>query len=66
LEKKLGRSNVSLASFILSKTSYDELIKGMGKPPLKDEYFNHNVLFLDDKDWAERLFSNLNSSFEPS
>ena len=59
IEKKLGKGNVILESFILSKTSYQKLREGSSKPPSKDEYINHHVLFLDDKDWPESLFSNL-------
>lgn len=55
LERKLGKSNVALASFILSKTPYDKLIEGKLKPPSEKEYIEHNVLFLDDKNWTETL-----------
>jgi len=56
LEQKLGKKNVILESFILSKTSYEKLKKGRISPPSKDEYINHHVLFLDDKNWLEKLF----------
>ena len=56
LEQKLGKGNVALESFILSKTPYEKLIEGRTKPPSKDEYINHHVLFLDDNNWPERLF----------
>ena len=59
IEKALGDKNISLESFILSKTSYDKLRKGETAFPSKDEHINHHVLFLDDSDWPERLFSNL-------
>jgi len=59
LERKLGKGKVVLESFILSKTSYRDLIDGRTSPPSKDEYLNHHVLFLEDTDWPERLFSNL-------
>ncbi len=35
------------------------LIEEMKFPPSKDKYINQHVLFLDDKDWPERLFSAL-------
>jgi len=56
LEQELGRGNVILESFILSRTPYEKLIEGRTTPPGKDEYLNHHVLFLDDKDWPEGLF----------
>ena len=59
LERKLGKGKVVLESFILSKTSYRDLIEGRTSPPSKDEYLNHHVLFLEDTDWPEKLFSNL-------
>jgi hypothetical protein len=59
LEKKLGRSNISMTSFILSATSYIELIKGKRNPDPKDEYLNHNVLFLEDYNWPERLIKSI-------
>jgi len=62
LEQRLGKGNVALESFILSKTPYEKLIEGRTKPPSKDEYIEHHILFLDDSDWPERLFSNLITS----
>lgn len=59
LEQKLGKGNVVLESFILSKTPYEKLIEGRSTPPSKDDYIEHHILFLDDSDWPERLFSNL-------
>jgi len=59
LEQKLGKENVTLESFIFSKTPYEKLIEGRTSPPSKDEYISHHVLFFEDKDWTERLFSNL-------
>jgi superfamily II DNA or RNA helicase len=60
LEKELGDRNVSLDSFILSKTSYDSLIKGRTKPESKREFKANHVLFLDDKEeWPEELFQKI-------
>lgn len=56
LERNLGESDMVLESFILSKTPYEKLIEGKTKPPSKEEYIEHNVLFLDDGNWPERLF----------
>jgi superfamily II DNA or RNA helicase len=57
IEKGLGRSDITLDSFILSKTSYDELKKGRINPPSDNEYMKNHVLFLEDKDWPEKLFN---------
>jgi len=62
VEQSLGKKNIVLESFILSKTPYKELIKGEIPHPSKDEYIEHHILFLDDSDWPERLFSNLITS----
>lgn len=55
LERSLGNQDIVLESIIISKTPYSELIRGRTLPPSKDEYKNHNVLFLEDK-WQEELF----------
>lgn len=60
LEQKLSKENVVLESFILSITPYDRFIQGDTSPSSKDEYIDHNVLFLDDKEWPEKLFANIN------
>jgi len=51
--------NINLYSFILSETSYDKLIEHESTLTPKEEYENNNVLFLDDKDWCEKLFKKL-------
>jgi len=57
LEGTLGNKNISLDSFILSKTSYDSLRKGRTKPESKEEFKANHVLFLEDKeDWPAELF----------
>ncbi|MEO0232204.1 MAG: DEAD/DEAH box helicase family protein [candidate division WOR-3 bacterium] len=59
LEQKLGNDKVVLDSFILSITPYENLIRQRNNPPSKDEFMEHNVLFLEDEDWTERLFNRL-------
>jgi hypothetical protein len=59
IEQRFRRDNIALSSFILSNTPYEKLIEGKTKPPSKDEYIKHNVLFLDDSNWTEKLFANL-------
>lgn len=56
LEQKLGKENVVLESFIISKTPYEKLIEGRTTPPSKAEYIAHHVLFLKEQEWPERLF----------
>ena len=57
LEETLGNKNISLDSFILSKTSYDSLIKGRTKPESREEFKANHVLFLEEKeDWPAELF----------
>jgi len=62
IQRQLGEHNIALESFILSDTSYDDLVKGETQYPSEDEYINHHVLFLDDSDWPGKLFSNLITS----
>ncbi|MEM3467777.1 MAG: DEAD/DEAH box helicase family protein [archaeon] len=57
IEQRLNKENVVLESFILSKTAYEKLIEGMTSHPDKEEYTKRHVLFLDDEDWQEKLFS---------
>jgi len=59
IEQKLGKSDLMLDSFILSKTPYNELIEGRTNPPSEDEYIDNHVLFLENKDWPEKLFKYL-------
>jgi len=61
LEINLAKKNITLESFIISATPYEKLINGMVKPPTKEYYINHHVLFLEDHDWPEKLFSFLKS-----
>ncbi len=66
IERRQGQAGVKLKSFILSTTSYHDLIKGNTKPPSREDYINNNVLFLEDPNWAESLFNScLNSNPEP-
>ncbi len=56
IEKSLADKNIRLESFVLSLTDYDDLRKGETSFPSKEEYIEHNVLFLDDGNWPERLW----------
>jgi len=60
LEKDLGDRDISLDSFILSKTSYNALIKGRTKPESKEKFKANHVLFLEDSEgWPEELFQEI-------
>ncbi|MCX7955676.1 MAG: DEAD/DEAH box helicase family protein [Patescibacteria group bacterium] len=56
IEKKLKENKIQLASFIISQTDYQELIKERKNPPSQDEYENNNVLFLSDKNCMKKFF----------
>jgi len=61
IEQKLGRKDIRLTAFILSITPYNNLTRGLVHHiPSKEEYIKNHVLFLDDTDWPENLFSMLN------
>lgn len=57
IEKSLCDKNIRLESFILSRTSYDDLRKGETNFPSIDEFIAHHVLFLSDANWPEKLIS---------
>ena len=65
IERKLGKDNIRLESFILSITSHNKLIKGMDKPPKPEDYAKNNVLFLDDSKWPGSLFNKLMGKNSP-
>jgi hypothetical protein len=56
IEEKLGKENIKLHSFILSDTPYNEFVKGLHPHPYKEELESYNILFLDDSNWADKLF----------
>jgi hypothetical protein len=58
IENNLNQ-NISLHSFIISDTTYSELIKGESEPTLLDEYEKNNVLFFEDNNWCEKLFKRI-------
>jgi hypothetical protein len=59
IEERLGKENIKLHSFILSDTPYNEFIKGLHPSPSKEELESHNILFLDESNWAEKLFKKI-------
>ena len=58
IEKKLGNNNIILESFILSITSYEDIIEGITEPKPKEFYIDNHVLFLE-KNWQSQLFDAL-------
>jgi len=57
-KKQYENWQVEVKGFILSTTPYEELRRGQAseKSKSKEEYEEKNVLFLEDGDWAEKLF----------
>jgi hypothetical protein len=49
---------VEVKGFILSTTPYEELRRGQTSEKFKskEEYKEKNILFLEDRYWAEKLF----------
>ena len=57
--KNIKNGNIELDSYILSITSYANLIAKRTQPPTKDDYKAKHVLFLEDDDWAKQLFERI-------
>jgi superfamily II DNA or RNA helicase len=57
-KKQYENWQVEVKGFILSTTPYEELRRGQAseKSKSKEEYEEKNILFLEDEDWAEKLF----------
>jgi len=66
IEKSLNQKNnkkyIKLEYFLLSPTEYKKLKKGSVDIPKKEDYENKNVLFLEDDNWPEKLFTKLGLS----
>ena len=58
LRKEYENWQVEVKGFILSTTPYEELRRGQAseKSKSKNEYEEKNILFLGDKDWADKFF----------
>ncbi|MHB1664140.1 MAG: DEAD/DEAH box helicase family protein [bacterium] len=52
--------DIILESFILSYSSYNNLIKNKTNYPTEEDYEKNHVLFLDDKKWPEKLINSFN------
>ncbi|MGB9812182.1 MAG: DEAD/DEAH box helicase family protein [Thermovenabulum sp.] len=59
IERRLNNPNIRLESFILSATSYKDLVENLAKKPSKSDYEKNHVLFIDDNDWCEKLFNSI-------
>jgi hypothetical protein len=55
-KKEYENWQIEVKGFILSTTPYEELRRGQASIKPKGEYEEKNILFLEDRDWAERLF----------
>jgi len=55
-KKQYENWQVEVKGFILSTTLYEELRRGQASIKSKEEYEEKNILFLEDGDWAEKLF----------
>jgi superfamily II DNA or RNA helicase len=56
LRKQYENWQVEVKGFILSTTPHQELRRGQASIKSKEEYEEKNILFLEDEDWAEKLF----------
>jgi hypothetical protein len=55
-KKQYENWQIEVKGFILSTTSYQELQEGQASIKPKEKYEEKNILFLEDRDWAERFF----------
>lgn len=58
-KKQYENWQVEVKGFILSTTPYEELQRGQAPTKSKEEYEEKNILFLEDGDWAEKLFAKI-------
>jgi hypothetical protein len=55
-KKQYENWQVEVKGFILSTTPHQELQRDQASIKSKEEYEEKNILFLEDRDWAEKLF----------
>ena len=55
-KKQYENWQVEVKGFILSTTPHQELRRGQARIKSKEEYEEKNILFLEDRDWAEKFF----------
>ena len=58
IQSKMNDKDVILNSFILSDTPFDKL-KSIWNNPVKDDLEKKNILFLDDKEYLNKMFSKI-------
>jgi hypothetical protein len=56
LRKQYENWQVEVKGFILSTTPHQELQRGQAPTKSQEEYEEKNILFLEDRDWAEKFF----------
>lgn len=60
LKEKKEESNLELFSFILSVSNYDDIKKVFGnRRHTKEEFYEHNIIFMEDSDYLDKLFSKI-------
>jgi hypothetical protein len=57
---KKEKKNIRLEYFLLSITEYEKLRKGAVNFPTQQEFEDNHVLFIEDKNWPEKLFEKIN------
>ncbi len=58
-----GERNVKLESYILSATSYSDLVNKEVNLPSKEDYRDNNVIFMEDNDWQKQLLKAILDGF---
>jgi superfamily II DNA or RNA helicase len=61
-KKQYENWQVEVKGFILSTTPYEELQRGQASIKPKEKYEEKNILFLEDRDWAEKFFKRVFSA----
>jgi superfamily II DNA or RNA helicase len=56
LRKQYENWQVEVKGFVLSTTPHQELQRGQASIKSQEEYEEKNILFLEDRDWAKKLF----------
>ena len=56
LRKQYENWQVEVKGFVLSTTPHQELQRGQASIKSQEEYEEKNILFLEDRDWAEKFF----------
>ncbi len=67
IEKEMNirekRQDIILEYFLITPTSYNNLTKGISSSISKSGYESKHILFFEDKDWCDKMFKEMLSSF---